>query len=335
LRSTQLVSVVIPAYNAAATLDATQRSVRAQQHDHLEIIVVDDGSTDETFAIASEHAAADPRVQVLQQENAGLAAARNAGWRCARADLISFLDADDLWAPSKIERQVDAFLRGGSKVGLIYCGSARIDGEGVVTSLVPLACFEGDVFRQLCTGNFIGNGSTAMVTRQALIHADGFDTALRAAGGQGCEDYLMQCRIAEKFHFAVVKERLVGYRYLPHNMSSLRPGMLRSWMLVVEKMSARHPAHVFALRRGMRNYATWIIFDAISRRAFAQLPELVRLVLRFPAPTALAIPFIDMPREAMKRVRIRAARLLRGRSGSLMTPDNTLSLAEREPEKFR
>jgi len=81
-----LVSVVIPAYNAQATLDETLSSVCAQTHQTLEIIVVDDGSTDGTHALAERHAAADARIRVLHQANAGVAAARNAGWQHSRAE---------------------------------------------------------------------------------------------------------------------------------------------------------------------------------------------------------------------------------------------------------
>ena len=110
----QLVSVVIPAYNAASTLDETLRSVRSQTHQSLEIIIVNDGSTDETGTIAKRHAAEDKRVRIITQENAGLAAARNKGWGQARSNFIAFLDADDLWAPTKITQQIQALEAGGS-----------------------------------------------------------------------------------------------------------------------------------------------------------------------------------------------------------------------------
>jgi glycosyltransferase involved in cell wall biosynthesis len=316
MTSAPLVSVVIPAYNAAATLDQTLHSARAQTHRALEIIVVNDGSTDQTRAIAQQHAAVDDRVQILDQDNAGLAAARNAGWHRAQSDLIAFLDADDLWAPRKIERQLEALRVGGQKVGLVYCGSVRIDAKGMVTSRWAVPHREGDVLAQLFTGNFVGNGSVVLVRRQALIDANGFETALRAADAQGCEDYLLQCRIAEKYHFAVVPEHLVGYRHLPNNMSSNRPRMLRSWMLVVDEMRGRHPALGSALDDGLRNYAHWIIQDAVSRRGFAQLPALMRLVLRCPARVATAVLLRDTPLALAARVRARLGRVLRGHSRS-------------------
>ncbi len=327
MTSAPLVSVVIPAYNAAATLDETLRSARAQTHRALEIIVVNDGSTDQTRAIAQQHAAVDDRVQILDQDNAGLAAARNSGWRRAQSDLIAFLDADDLWARRKIERQVDALRAGGKKVGLVYCGSVRIDADGVVTSRWAVPHCEGDVLAQLFTGNFVGNGSVVLVRRQALIDANGFETALRAADAQGCEDYLLQCRIAEKYPFAVVPEHLVGYRHLPNNMSSNRPRMLRSWMLVVDEMRSRHPQHGDALSSGLRNYAHWIIQDAMSRRGFGQLPAVVRLILRCPAPVATAVLLKDMPLEMTTRIRSKLSRMLRGKARSDAAQSGTVFAA--------
>ena len=215
MKDAQLVSVVIPAYNASATLDETLRSVRSQTHDVLEIIVVNDGSTDDTGAIAKRHAAVDDRVQVVTQDNAGLAAARNAGWRRARSDLIAFLDADDLWAPTKIERQIEALQSGGQHVGLVYCWYVRIDSQSIITAVSEGTRLEGHALERILADNFVGNGSSVLVRRQALIDADGFDSGLRAAGAEGCEDWLVNCRVAERYHYAVVPEHLIGYRHLP------------------------------------------------------------------------------------------------------------------------
>ena len=277
----QLVSVVIPAYNAAATLDETLRSVRSQTHRALEIIVVDDGSTDDTGAIAQRHAAVDDRVQVVAQDNAGLAASRNAGWIRARSELIAFIDADDLWAPTKIERQLERLRAGGERVGLVYCGSVRIDGESMMAArLWEVPRFEGDALDPILAGNFIGNGSAVLVRRQALVDARGFESGLRAAGAEGCEDYLLSCRVAERFHFAVAAEHLVGYRDLPQNMSSNRPRMLRSWMLVFDEMLDRHPDRKDVLTQGLRRYSGRLARDALSAGRYGQLPPLLLPLFR-------------------------------------------------------
>jgi glycosyltransferase involved in cell wall biosynthesis len=272
------VSVVVPAYNAEATLDETLASVRAQTHQALEIIVVDDGSSDGTRAVASRHAAADARVQVLHQTNAGVAAARNTGWRHARSELIAFVDADDLWAPTKIEKQLAALQAGGDRTGLVYCWFAKIDHASRIIGLHDGPLWQGDVTEPILMTNFIGNGSSALMRREALVAANGFDPGLQARGAHGCEDYLLYFRVAGAYHFALVPERLVGYRQLPHNMSSHRPRMLRSWMLVHDEMIAQRPERAAAALQGVRNYADWLANDALSQGAFAQLASLLWLL---------------------------------------------------------
>ena len=196
-----LVSVVIPAYNAEATIDDTLRSVRSQTHRDLEIIVVDDGSTDRTTSVVKTHAAIDGRVTLIAQENAGVAAARNAGWRSARSALIAFVDADDLWAPTKIERQLEVILSGGMRVGLVYTWWALIDEHNRIRCKVQGRDIAGDVLEQTLMGNFVGHASSPLIRRQALVEAGGFDSGLRDAGIHGCEDLLVYHRIAEAVSF--------------------------------------------------------------------------------------------------------------------------------------
>jgi glycosyltransferase involved in cell wall biosynthesis len=298
----RLVSVVIPAYNAAATLDETLRSVRAQTHRALEIIVVDDGSTDDTLALAQRHASADPRVQVLHQPNAGVAAARNAGWQHAGSQLIAFVDADDLWAPTKIELQLAAFDSGGERVGLVYCWFARIDRASRIIDNRHNPVWQGDVRDMILTTNFVGNGSAALICREALVAARGFDTGLQAQGAHGCEDYLLYFRVAEAYNFALVPQPLVGYRSLPGNMSDNRPRMLRSWMLVHDEMVLRRPGHARTVKQGVRNYAGWLFDDARSSGATGQLMPLLWLMLTRCPGIGLRVLWDKLLRPAARRL---------------------------------
>lgn len=306
----QIVSVVIPAYNAAATIDETLRSVRAQTHRALEIIVVDDGSSDATAAIADSHAAADPRVRVIRQANAGVAAARNTGWQAAAADLVAFVDADDLWSPDKIARQLDALAHGGERVGLVYCWYAMIDADGRVMFDRERPLFEGDVLDRLCRGNFVGNGSAALVRRQALIDSGGFSPQLRAAGAQGCEDILFYCQVARHHHFAVVPDHLVGYRVLPDNMSSDMARMLRSWMEVVRIIGEAEPRCRAALAAGLRNYHHWLLRRAIHKRDVRALVRVTQTLARHHPIDALAAPLVQAAKIVLTdlRGRVRALR---------------------------
>src|SRR5687768_388085 len=100
-----LISIVIPAFNASAFIAESIASARRQTHIDLDIVVVDDGSTDDTVAIVRQLAAAEPRIRLIEADHRGVSAARNRGIAEAHSDLIATLDADDLWHPQKIERQ--------------------------------------------------------------------------------------------------------------------------------------------------------------------------------------------------------------------------------------
>jgi glycosyltransferase involved in cell wall biosynthesis len=260
------VTAVIPAYNAEATLDETLRSVRGQTHRALEILVVDDGSRDGTPAIALAHAAADSRVRLIRQENAGVAAARNRGIEEAQAALIAPVDADDLWAPGKIERQVAALRRGGPRVALVYTWSTMIDRESRVIGFNDAATEEGDVLARMCRGNLVGNGSAALMRRDAVLEAGGYDPTLRARRAQGCEDMLLYCRIAARHHAAVVPDYLTGYRQSRESMSWDVVQMKRSWRLVAAELRSRHPELGTDIDANEVLGARWLLWRALRAR---------------------------------------------------------------------
>lgn len=301
--SQHLVSVVVPAYNAGSTIDETLRSVRSQSHEQLEIIIVDDGSTDDTLVVSQRHADQDPRITIMRQSNAGVAAARNAGWQAARADFIAFIDADDLWAPSKIAQQLEALIEGGERTGLVYSWYAWIDAASRVSLKADPVFHRGEVLDYLLESNFIGNGSSAMVRREALVAANGFETALRASGAQGCEDLLFYCRVAEAYQFAVVPEYAVGYRYLPNNMSSDMTRMFRSWMLVAGEMAARHPDRITRVDKGIRNYARWLLQRALIAGQLGYFVSILTQLVRRNPSLALRILAFDLPLDMGSAVR--------------------------------
>ena len=151
-----LVSVVMPAYNAAATIVASIGSVLAQTHRELELIVVDDGSRDETAALVEAEVARDSRIVLLRQANAGVAAARNAGIDAARGTCIAFLDSDDRWQPRKLERQLAIMRARGARVA--YTAYRRVDAAGRVLSVVrpPARVDHAALLRSNHIGNLTG-----------------------------------------------------------------------------------------------------------------------------------------------------------------------------------
>lgn len=259
------VSVIMPAYNAARTIDVALASALGQTHPHLEVIVVDDGSSDATAAIVARHAAVDPRIRYICQSNAGVAAARNRGLAEARGDVIATLDADDLWYPTKIARQLDRLIAAGPETALIYAWCYWLAPDGATLGYAPPLRHEGRVFPQMCLGNLIISASNALIRREAILAAGGFDEQLRSAGGQGCEDWKLYLQIAERHEIAGVPEYLVGYRIHAGAMSDDVAQMMRSRGLVEQQFLARYPelAASFALGR-------IILARSLAMRAFRQ-----------------------------------------------------------------
>ncbi|AGY60243.1 glycosyltransferase family 2 protein [Gloeobacter kilaueensis] len=237
-----LVSVVIPAYNAGRFIAATLESVLAQTYSHLEVLVVDDGSSDQTAEIALAFAARDQRVIVVSQANAGVAAARNLGIERSRGAFIALVDADDIWYPDKLSLQVQCFEQSGAAVGLVYTWSAHIDAEGKLTGGYIAFKEEGDVYLPLLYRNFVGNGSTPLIRAGCLRRTGGFAAEFRERRAGGCEDWDLYLRLAEVCEFRVVPQLLTGYRQLPASMSANYEAMERSFALVIERACQRRPA---------------------------------------------------------------------------------------------
>ena len=224
-------------YNAARTIEETLASACAQTHRDLDIVVVDDGSTDESAAIVQRWP--DARVRLLRQKNAGVAAARNFGAASTTAPYLAFLDADDIWDPRKTQAQLEALSD--CPDALVWCWYDEIDDEGRISDSPDLSSREE--FGELCRWNIVGNGSSMLVSRRAFEESGGFDTTLRDRDAQGCEDYSFALRIAEKFPMKLVRERLVGYRVSNNSMSTNTRRMWRSHAHVIEDFAARHPEH--------------------------------------------------------------------------------------------
>jgi len=255
------VSVVAPSYNDTSTLDATLMSVRCQTHENLEAVVVVDGATDATEEIARRHSAQDPRVRVLVTENGGVAAARNAGAGATTGAFIAPIDADDLWHPDRLRRQLAVFETGGEKMGFVYSPFRVIDMNGDVLFTAPQPNFSGSVFFQIMYFNFVGNGSGLLIRRAAFDEAGGYEPALRAMRMEGAEDRLIQMLIASRWLVGVAPDYLIGYRRHPGAMSSNFDRGMRSSMMALDLVAQRRPKIPVQHLRGARA----VILVSLSR----------------------------------------------------------------------
>lgn len=298
------MSVVIPAYNAAATLDETLRSVRAQTHAALEILVVDDGSRDRTPDIVARHAAEDPRVCIIRQDNKGVAAARNAGIAAASGAFVAPVDADDLWRPDKIGLQIAAMKRHGPRAGLCCTGVHSIDRDGrTFAQHVPDP--GDDAFRAMCRVNLAGNGSSALMPLDLVRRYGGYDTGLRAAGAQGCEDWQLYLQIVEHHDFIVVPQCLTGYRQHPAQMSGKTAEMARSAEIVLGRVRARRPECAPDLDMGLRGMRERMAVAALTAGDYAGA---IRLGWSIGPSAAAGIAKLSL-RNVLGRIRRRLAPL--------------------------
>jgi glycosyltransferase involved in cell wall biosynthesis len=193
-----LVSVVVITYNAAEYVGHAIESVLQQTWQNLELIVVDDGSTDDTQSLVQR--VGDDRLRYVRQANQGPSAARNRGIRESRGEFVAFLDADDWWSPEKLCRQVAA-ARPHPDVGLIYSFAVGVDGAGKEIGRMNTVV-NGRVIERLLLGQCIaGSASSVMVTRKAIDTVGVFDESLHHA-----EDWEYWIRVASRFEVACVPE---------------------------------------------------------------------------------------------------------------------------------
>jgi glycosyltransferase involved in cell wall biosynthesis len=218
-----LISVVIPCYNQAHFLGEAIGSALDQSYDHIEVIVVDDGSTDATAEVAGRY----PQVQCISQENRGLSAARNRGLAASRGEYVVFLDADDRLMPNALSVGADA-LDSHPECAFASGHYNLIDADGLLIPHSASPCAKNDHYCALLRGNYIGMPATVIYRRSIFDIVKGFDTSKQA-----CEDYDLYLRIAKGFpvycHHKVVGE----YRQHGGNMSKDYRLMMRSSLSVL------------------------------------------------------------------------------------------------------
>jgi glycosyltransferase involved in cell wall biosynthesis len=236
-----LVSVIVPAYNAENFIEKTLESFLAQTYQNLEILVIDDGSSDRTAEIAQTYSGQDSRITLIQQPNSGVAAARNRGIQQAQGEFIAPVDADDVWHPEAVALMVQRFDGASAKNGVVYGWSLDINESGKVIGGFHAATIEGSVLKTLLCHNFLGNASSTLIRRTCFEHVGGYDEQLKAQNAQGCEDWDLYLRLAEHYTFAVVPKFLVGYRKVSDGMSADSYKMARSQRLMLDKVRESHP----------------------------------------------------------------------------------------------
>lgn len=211
------VSVIIPTYNSANLIGRAIGSVLAQTYHNFEVIIVDDGSTDNTEEVVRELQEKDERIiyRKLEKNSGGAAKPKNIGIKIAKGDYIATLDADDEWFPEKLEKQLDIFKESTkSNLGFVGCFAKHIYEEDDVEFLFKIPRHE-DVLRYILARDYMGSGSSMMYKSGVFSNAGVFDEALKS--GQDTE---MRIRLAQLYDFDFVEEPLITYYFHEENISS-------------------------------------------------------------------------------------------------------------------
>lgn len=238
---THAVTVIMPAYNAEAFVGEGIESVLAQTFARWELVVIDDGSTDATRRVVTAYD--DPRIRLLTIEHSGLpAVARNRGLAASDSRYVAFLDADDLWRPHKLARQI-AKLDTRPEVGLVHTDFEQLrEGELHPGPRPPAATVGGSRFERLAAGNDIAI-SSVLLRRELLARHGSFDEDLRL---RGTEDFELWLRLAPLTTFAYVAEPLMIYRLHGSNVSQ-GAHMGVGYVTAIEKMERLYPDLVAGL----------------------------------------------------------------------------------------
>ena len=292
-----IASVIVPAFNVARTIAETLDALTAQTFTDLEIIIVDDGSTDDTLDVVRPYLS-DDRVRVVSQPNRGLAGARNSGIAASTGQFVGFCDADDVWEPNKLDAHVDHLQRNAA-VGVSYSGSALFDDDGN-----PLRTEQRPRLTQVDTAhilkrNPIGNGSAPVIRRAVLdqiayrpAHETErdwyFDETFRQSEDLEC---WLRISLTTDWQFEGVEGLLTRYRISSGALSSNTDRQFETWERVIKKLSHIDPQlfdrHAPAARAYQYRY--------LSRRAIRDLDAKRARVLLSQSFSSSLRPLVEEP----------------------------------------
>ena len=234
--ASDLVSVIVPSYNMAHGLPHAVQSALEQSYDNLEVLIVDDGSTDDTPELVRQWGC-NRRVRAHRQANGGLSYARNQGIALIRGPFIALLDADDLWSSEELARQM-ALFQGRPKVGVVYSPLERMDREGRPLPTEPMQLHRGWVTGALLIQNLVA-ASSVVVRRECFDRHGGFDTELRTG-----EDYDMWLRLSAHYQFDFISEPAIRYRIWVGQMSTDYHARCEAWIRTKQRYLHNNPGTV-------------------------------------------------------------------------------------------
>lgn len=224
-----IISVIIPTYNRANLLNGSVGSVLVQTFKNFEIILIDDGSTDNTESIVKGFN--NPKIRYIENKrNIGAAAARNVGIKIAKGKYIAFQDSDDEWLPEKLEKQIKVFESASSNVGVVYSGYLIIKrNKKIYAPLKKYKKRNGNIHKELLYGNFIGT-PTILVKKECFEKVGMFDENLNAL-----EDWELAIRLSKYYEFRFLDEPLLLANYSVNSVSKNYRAIISAFKKIAKK----------------------------------------------------------------------------------------------------
>ena len=274
MTSTPFISVVIPAYNAAVFLPEVIQSVMEQSYSEWELLVIDDGSTDNTATLVSDYSQSDSRVRLISKENGGVSVARNLGTEIAKGELIAFLDSDDLWLKDKLSVHVD-YMKSHPQVGVSFSRVELIESDGSTTNKLTDNIVDTLKPQDLFYSNPTVTTSNLVIRKSVFQELDGFDTSM-----QYNEDIDLLFRLAIQNHWKIegIDQVLVQYRLHSSGLSSTLKKMEEGWVTLMTKARQKAPS---------------LVDEHYQAAQAAQLQYLARQTLRLNLSAFLGVSFVN------------------------------------------
>lgn len=274
MTSNSLVSIVIPAYNAAKFLPEVIQSVLNQSYQNWELLVIDDGSTDNTAELVNEYSEQDSRVHLISKENGGVSVARNLGAQLAKGELIAFLDSDDLWLEDKISAHV-SYMTSHPQVGVSFGRVELIETDGKTTNKLTDNIVDTLQPQDLFYSNPTVTTSNLVIRKSVFQMLNGFDESMQYNEDI---DLLFRLAIQDSWEIKSIDQVLVQYRLHSSGLSSTLMKMEEGWVILMNKARQKAPQ---------------LVDKHYNAAKAAQLQYLARQTLRLNMSAFLGVRFVN------------------------------------------
>jgi glycosyltransferase involved in cell wall biosynthesis len=271
IKNKPTVSIIIPTYNRRQLIARSIKSVLNQTYRDFELIIVDDGSTDDTSEVVAGFN--DERIRYIRcEENRGEAAARNMGIKVARCVYIAYQDSDDEWLPEKLARQMELLEDAPPQLGVIYTGFWKTENHRRI--YIPFSWVNqknGDIHQELLKGNFIGS-PVVLIKKECFDRVGLFDERLR-----NLVDWEMWLRISKCYHFKYINEPLVIAHYHSDNVSSNHRAFIEALESVLEKYSDEFASDKKLLAKHWINIGNLLVAKGETKKGRRYIIDALRL----------------------------------------------------------